>query len=220
MGFDVMKIGLLFPQWTSTCLGNVSILVSLQPELTMETAIKYIGKRISFQEDADKLSIIVLGKEEGNRPMLRALWLFAWLIIGAFIVKELNNLSPEDELRIVLFVFMGFWTYYLFRVLRALYWQWKGRESILLKKDEAVMKEAFGNLGKAFTLQTSNLVPMKIREKESGFFALFDDSFWSIGKGELQFQVDGRVYYFGKRLSEGDRDALMKVFNKNLKSFQ
>jgi hypothetical protein len=186
----------------------------------MEAKIKYIGKRISYQEDAEKLSIIILGKEEGNRPMQRLLWLFAWLIIGSFILNELNTLGPEDELRVVLFVFMGFWSYYLFRVLRALYWQSKGRESILVKKDEVLMKEAFGTLGKAFTLQTSNLGAMQVREKETGFFSLFDDSFWSIGKGELQFQIDGRIYYFGKRLSESDRNSLMRLFNQKLKSFQ
>jgi hypothetical protein len=186
----------------------------------MDNKIAYIGKRISYQEDTEKLSIIVLGKEEGNRPTLRLLWLFAWLLIGFFITQELKKLSPDDELRIVLFVFMGFWAYYLLRVLRALYWQWKGRESILVKSEQCMMKEAFGTLGKAFDFHTSNLSPMKIREKDSGFFALFEDSFWSVGKGELEFQVNGRTYYFGKRLTEKDRGALMRLFNKKLKTFQ
>jgi len=186
----------------------------------MEDTLKYIGERISYQEDQERLSMVILGKEGGNRPMLRLIWFIAWLLIGALVFQELGRLDPEAELRVVLFVFLGFWAYYLFRILRALYWQWKGRESLLLKKDELMIKEAFSDLGKAFRHPTSKVFPMEDRVKELGFFALFEDSFWSIGRGELQFQVNGRTYYFGKSLSQEELDALKKLFNKKLKEFQ
>ncbi len=183
-------------------------------------SIKYIGERISYQQEEDRLSIVVLGKEEGSRPTQRMLWLFAWLIIGFYITSEVKTLEAQDDLRPFLFTFLGFWAYYLFRVLRALYWQWKGRESILLKADGIFIKEAFGSLGKTYCHPLANVNLMEPRTKNEGFFSIFEESFWSIGMGELQFVVDGRTYLFGKRISESEGKAIMKVFNEALKKIR
>ena len=179
-----------------------------------------LSNRTSYLESADRLSIVVSAKSDGQKAMLRWFWAIAWLFIGGYVIYELGKEGLEKEVKLVLNIFLVFWFYYLVRIVRTLFWQLKGEERLLLKEDGLTLKDAFGEWGKAISFHVDNVSPMKAREKEIGWRSLFEDSFWALGLGVTQFQVEGRVITFGRGLEDKERNALIRLFNKKLKQLK
>lgn len=179
-----------------------------------------LSERTSYLETEDRLSIVVSAKSDGQRAMLRWFWSVAWIFIGGYVFYELRNSGLEKEVKLVLNVFLVFWFYYLVRIVRTLFWQLKGEERLLLKEDGLTLKDAFGEWGKAVSYHVDNVSPMQAREKDLSWRSLFEDSFWALGLGSAQFQVEGKMLSFGRELDDKERNALIRLFNKKLKQLK
>lgn len=178
--------------------------------------ITELSPRSSYYSDTDRFSLVILGQEDGNRPKLRLLWLGAWIIIGLLLPYEARGLEMSRDMGLMLFVFMCFWGYYLFKILRAVRWHQVGKEMLLMKGGVLVHKNSIGEVGRSKKYDLSNVLPMRMKESTTGFAAVFEDSFWGTGIGCIELMAEGRTLLIGKRLNSQEAQKVMQLFNKEL----
>ena len=181
------------------------------------TKVKEVSYRTSYLDSAERWSLVILGKEVGNRPMLRYAWLIAWLIIGVLVVMEADRLGGDEDVRMILMVFMAFWAYYFYRIIRAVRWHQVGKEMLMIKGELLLHKNSFGEIGRTREYDLRMVRPMKMREPAEGFASLFEDSFWSNGIGSIELPIAAHSLLIGKRLSEEESEQVITRFNKELK---
>ncbi|NND95563.1 MAG: hypothetical protein HKN45_11930 [Flavobacteriales bacterium] len=186
----------------------------------MSEEVKEISNRSSYLETEERFSLIIIGRLKGKVPNLRVIWAIAWVIIGIAVTSEAKRLGVNADARMVLFVFMAFWAYYLFRIVRAIRWNQVGKEMLMMKEESLYHKNSFGDFGRTREYHLANVNPLKLREKKDGWASLFEDSFWSIGIGALELEIDGKILSIGIRLDDTEAKKVMSVFNNELKRRQ
>ncbi len=179
--------------------------------------VKELSYRTSFLDSEERWSLVILGKETGNRPMLRYAWLVAWLVIGVAVVMEADRLGSDEDIRMILMVFMAFWAYYLFKIIRAVRWHQVGKEMLMMKGDLLLHKNSYGEIGRTREYDLSMVRAMSMRQPTEGFASLFEDSFWSNGIGSVELPIAAHSLLIGKRLSEKESEQVIAKFNKELK---
>jgi len=185
---------------------------------TKSKLVKEISSRTSYRSDADRFSLVVLGKEEGNRQTIRMVWAAAWIVIGVLVTREAARPEITPDVQRVLFIFILFWAYYLFRIVRALRWHAVGKEMLMVKGDTLTTKNSFGTIGRSKHWDLSRVEPMRLRERPKGFSSLFEDNFWSTGVGSIELPIAGTPRLFGNRLSLKEAEQVIGVFNRELKA--
>lgn len=181
-------------------------------------SVTEISKRSSYFSSEERFSLVILGIEDGNRPKLRLLWLAAWILVGIFVVIEARRLEMSREMGLMLTVFMCFWGYYLFRILRAVRWQQVGKEMLMIKDGKLIHKNSIGEVGRSRSYDLSNVHPMRPKEAIQGFASLFEDSFWGTGVGCIELLAEGSTLLIGKRLNDKEAEKVMSLFNRELKN--
>ncbi len=179
--------------------------------------IKELSYRTSYRDTPERWSLVVLGKEKGNRPFWRYAWLIAWLVIGVLVVMEAERLGQNEDVRMILMVFMAFWAYYLYKILRAVRWHQVGKEMLMIRGELLLHKNSYGELGRTREYDLRMVRPMQKRVPNEGFAALFEESFWSNGIGNIELPIAAHSILFGKRLSEKEVERVISLFNKELK---
>src|SRR5690554_5013769 len=96
--------------------------------------MKWIGDRISFVDNKDNISFVSYPPKIGWKKIVMLLWFILWIAIGVYMTYQFFRDFSRDE-KIVLVVFMSFWTYFAIRVGRTLLYLYYGREFIKLDKD-------------------------------------------------------------------------------------
>ena len=182
-----------------------------------KSKVKELSERISFLDSQERWSLVILGREEGNRPLLRYAWLLAWLVIGVVVVMETDRLGEDEDIRMILMVFMAFWAYYLYRIIRAVRWHQVGKEMLMMRGDLLLHKNSFGEIGRTREYDLRMVRPMQKRKQTEGFASLFEDSFWSNGIGSIELPIAAHSLLIGKRLSEKAAERVMPLFNRELK---
>lgn len=182
-----------------------------------KSKVKEVNERISYLDTQERWSLVILGREEGNRPLLRYAWLLAWLVIGVFVVMEADRLGEDEDIRMILMVFMAFWAYYLYRIMRAVRWHQVGKEMLMMKGELLLHKNSFGEIGRTREYDLRMVRPMQKRIPTEGFASLFEDSFWSNGIGSIELPIAAYSLLIGKRLSEKEAERVMVLFNQELK---
>lgn len=178
--------------------------------------VKEVSYRTSYLDTEERWSLVILGKEIGNRPKLRYAWLAAWLIIGVLVIMEANRLGENEDIRMILMVFMAFWGYYLYRIIRAVRWHQVGKEMLMIKGELLLHKNSFGEIGRTREYDLRMVRPMQMRQPAVGFASLFEDSFWSNGIGSIELPIAAHSLLIGKRLSDEEPKQVIIRFNKEL----
>lgn len=179
-------------------------------------SVNSIDDRVSYLSDEERFSLVVIAKEEGTRATFRYLWLLAWILIGVAVVIEADRLGDDRQVRSILFVFMAFWAYYFYLILRAVRWQQVGREMLLIKGETLTHKNSFRDFGKAYNYPLANVGPISMREKNSSWTSIYEDTFFSTGTGKLQLVAQGRTLLLGRRIDDRTAEQVMKRFNEEL----
>ncbi|MFT4662061.1 MAG: hypothetical protein ACI8XB_002349, partial [Patiriisocius sp.] len=81
---------------------------------------KSIGNRIRYVEDDDELRIEIQSGAENHKVNILLGWLILWIVIGISMVYYLFTQEiTEQNTKIVIYVFFGFWLYYFYKVFRS-----------------------------------------------------------------------------------------------------
>lgn len=179
--------------------------------------MKWIGERISFVEDKQKMTVVIYPEAKGWIKSAMGAWFAMWIMIGVSLSVYYFTTPIEQDLKIALFVFSVFWAYYAVRVGRSFFWILWGKE--LIKIDEAAFmyKKSIRTYGTAKRYLLENISKMRLHEmKEGSFQAIWESSPWVKGGERLEFDYLGKVIRLGRKVSEKDGKLLFKLLSKRI----
>ena len=179
--------------------------------------MKWIGERISFVDDKGKTTIVIYPENVTWIKGLMGAWVAMWLVIGATVVWSYFTFEMTEKEKVVLFVFMTFWTYYATKVIRSFFWLMWGKE--LIKIDEAAFnyKKSIRNYGTAVPYYFENIKKMTMHQPESrSIQAVWEASPWVRGGERIEFEYRGKVIRFGRKLEEKEAKLLFNLVTKRI----
>ena len=181
--------------------------------------MKWIGERISFVDNKDKLTVVIYPPNIGFKYKILVLWSVLWLAIGTYVTAQLAFVVNQKE-QITIIIFLSFWLYFAVRVGKTLIYLTWGREYIKVDKEGLHVKLATGKYGKSKRYFLENLQRFDVIDiKETSFQAVYESSAWVKGSNRLSFEYLGKVYSFGRKLNEKDTTLLYKLMLKRIEQF-
>ncbi len=183
--------------------------------------MKWIGKRISFVDNQDKTTVIITPETVGIYKALIGAWFFMWMTAGiagiwAYRTFEVKK-GMENQLQIIFLIFVAFWIYYTIRVGRTFFWLLWGKEFLKIDKISMTIKTSIRNYGKAkeFYIENISKIKLSMPEKKS-FQAAYENTPWIRGGERLEFEYQGKVIRFGRKLDEQEAKQLFQLITARL----
>lgn len=173
-------------------------------------------KRIVQERKEDGLLIKIKAFREDSKQKNLTIWLLAWSFCGIAIGSQLF-IEDNGELKNMVFIFLAFWAYFEFKVVKAFRWRKGGEEQFWITKDDLHYGRTYFNRGilKPYRKDLVNAV-RPIDSEDNSFVKAFASSYWVIGGERLAITVGGKVIAFGLRLSDKEAKQLMKTLNQEL----
>lgn len=170
----------------------------------------YIGKRISVQQKENELSIVILALQDKIKNIFLFLWVFLWTLSGIIIFSQYFLLTDPGT-KTVLIVWMGFWAYFEYKIIKAYRWRKFGKEIIKIRDGKFLYKRDVSGKGKIKEYQIDFIKDIRhIEPQENSFFESLNDSYWVISNEKLAFDYYGAEIKFGIQLDESDAKSLLK----------
>ena len=181
--------------------------------------MKWIGERINFVDQKDKLTIVILPPRVGFQRYLMLIWMAFWLFVGVVVMLQFFQEYTQKE-KLVLFIFMSFWIYFAVRVGRSLLYLFFGREFVKVDENALYVKQATGRYGSSYQYFLENISKFQlVSVKENSFQSTYENAPWVRGTNKLQFEYMGKTRSFGRKLSEKDAEILFKLITKRIEQY-
>lgn len=179
--------------------------------------MNWIGNRISFVDDKSKTTIVIHPKDIGWLKTLMGAWVSMWLTLGAIVIWTFAVARMTEQESIIIIIFLAFWVYYAFKVMKSWFWLIWGKELIQIDEVHLKYKKSIRNYGKSksFLLENINKMTMHKTEEKS-FQAAWEKSPWVIGGERLEFDYQGKVVKMGRKLDQKDAEILFKLLTKRV----
>lgn len=185
--------------------------------------MKWIGERTSFVDDKNKTTIIITPENVGWQKALLGAWFSMWLTIGGVMIWAYFNLQlgrnqqENDQQKLIIIIFLVFWTYYAFRVGRQFFWLLWGKEYIKINETSLIIKNGIRDYGKASEYFLENINKIRIQQpKENSIQIVWESSPWIRGGERIEFDYLGKVIRLGRKLNEKDTKLLFQLITKRI----
>ena len=144
-------------------------------------------------------------------------WVSMWLTLGAIVIWTFAVARMTEQESIIIIIFLAFWVYYAFKVMKSWFWLIWGKELIQIDEVHLKYKKSIRNYGKSksFLLENINKMTMHKTEEKS-FQAAWEKSPWVIGGERLEFDYQGKVVKMGRKLDQKDAEILFKLLTKRV----
>ena len=189
--------------------------------------MKWLSDRISYHRHDEYTTILISSKVEKWKESLLFGWMMLWLIIGIAIIYVLisgdyvkmdSAKEVKDQARLFLLLFLVFWAYFAYRIVKVYLWRKKGVEYIKLDKDSFLIKRAFGKMGKAHTYKYNEMRELELIDQPVRSFAnVMGSSFWDISNETLNFEFQGKVVNFGIQLEAEEAKKIKQFIDAEIK---
>jgi hypothetical protein len=175
-----------------------------------------VAERIQIKKEKDKTIVTIFPLYDKQKSNLMTVWMVLWLACGAVVLYELfANHSREEKL--VLAVYMVFWTYFAYRIARMLRWRKSGREVITFHQDKVLIGKFVGERGLETSYAAKDIQEVKAPEvNKVSFAAVFNHSYWMEGSEALIFTCGKTKVAAGLQLSEAEQKKLFREFTRLL----
>ena len=183
--------------------------------------MKWLSDRVSYHRHDEYTTILISSKVEKWKESLLFGWMTLWLLIGLTLIYFLvsgNYVQPEstkemiNQSRLFLVIFLVFWAYFAYRIIKVYLWRKKGVEYIKIDSDSFLIKRAFGKMGTAKSYNYNEMRELELINQPARSFAnVMGSSFWDISNETLNFEFQGKVVNFGIQL-EADEAKKVKQF--------
>lgn len=179
--------------------------------------MKWIGKRISFEEDKLKTTIIIYPDNNGWINSIMGAWVAMWYAIGATMIWSYFKLELSEQENIIVIVFLVFWLYYAVKVSRRFFWLLWGKELIKIDETALYYKKSVRQFGKSVPYFLENISKIRLfHPKERSIQAVWEQSAWVSGGERIEFDHMGKIIKLGKKLTEKDTQLLFKLITKRI----
>jgi len=112
---------------------------------------------------------------------------------------------------------MTFWAYYAVRVIRSFFWIMWGKE--LIKIDEVALyyKRSIKNYGRSIPYYFENIKKIALfQPKAKSIQSVWEASPWIRGGERMEFEYQGKMVRFGRKLEEKDSKILFNLITKKV----
>lgn len=179
--------------------------------------MKWIGERISVQDEKKKTTIVIYPEKKPIITGLMGAWVAMWIAIGVTVCWAYFTLVLSNQEQVILFVFMTFWSYYAFRIIRVFFWLLWGNE--LLKVDETAffIKKSIRGYGRSIPYYLENIKKMALSVPEEGSLQIvWESSPWVKGGERISFEYLGKPIRYGRKLNEKDAKLLFNLVSTRI----
>ena len=181
--------------------------------------MKWIGERISFVDDKKKTTILIEPESIFWVNGLMGAWVAMWFVIGAVVVWSLFSLELTDQEKIILFVFLTFWTYYATKVVRSFFWLLWGKESIKIDETALFYQKSIKGYGRSIPYYVDNIQKIRLSiPKDKSIQNVWESSPWVRGGERIEFDYMSKVVSLGRKLNAKDSELLYKLITKKVES--
>lgn len=173
--------------------------------------MEYIGERISIKRIENETSIVILSTVDKMKKKLLIAWFVLWTICGIIVFTQYFTITDEQT-RVAILVWLGFWAYFEYKTYVAVMWRSFGLEKIKLRDRKLFYKRAVRGKGKVKVYEFDFMKEFRIVEsQENSFFENLNNSYWVIAGEKLAFDYYGKEIKFGIQLNDADAKALHKL---------
>ena len=179
--------------------------------------MEYIGERISLKQKENELSIVILSFKNKAKNNLLFCWFVLWSISGIFVFTNYFTIIDQNT-KAAIIVWLGFWGYFEYVILKAYFWRKSGKEIIKLKDNKLMYKRFVLWNTKIKVYEYEFIKDFKIIEpKENSFRENLNNSYWVIAGEKLAFDYYGKEIKLGIQLIQNDAEFLKKRIQKEVK---
>jgi hypothetical protein len=195
---------------------------------------KWISDRISTFTDKAYTSIIIFPKRKRWKEALLFAWTLGFTFVGVYLIyvlffdmNSINNSqtqlegNPVEVLRqqkIYLTIFIAFWVYFEFKVVKGLLWVVLGKEMIKIDSDAIFIKNSILSYGKSNRYFHENIKKMELIEhKEFSFGFDYENAFWRKGTDSIIFDHKTKPISFGRKLDAQTARLLLRFISDRQK---
>ncbi|MFK8037167.1 MAG: hypothetical protein AB8B74_02670 [Crocinitomicaceae bacterium] len=193
---------------------------------------KSIGDRISYFDEKKSFSAIIYPARKRWKEAILFAWLMAYSFVGIYMMyllffgmDTIDNSgidgNKEDILKnqkIYLSVFIAFWGYFEFKVVRGFLWLIKGKELIRIEGGQLVIKNSIFGYGKAHKYFTDNIKDFDLIEHKTFSFGFdYENAFWRQGTDTIIFSAKQKSVGFAKKIPQKEANLLMRLLKDRIK---
>ena len=189
--------------------------------------MKWLSDRVSYHRHDEYTTILISSKVEKWKESLLFGWMTLWLLIGLTLIYFLvsrNYVQPDstkemmNQSRLFLIIFLVFWAYFAYRIIKVYLWRKKGVEYIKINSDSFLIKRAFGKMGTAKSYNYNEMRELELINQSARSFAnVMGSSFWDISNETLNFEFQGKVVNFGIQLDTEEAKKVKQFIDAEIK---
>ena len=179
--------------------------------------IQLISKRSSVLIKDGVFSLVILPTDDKKKTNLLFLWLLAWTISGVIVIGNYFTIT-QDKAKLLLIIWIAFWAYFEFKIVRVFMWKRFGKEKLWIKNGLLLYKEDINGRGKTKEFDLNLISNFELITLTNGSIAdAFSQTFWVKGGERIQFTCQSKVIKFGMQLADDEAKKIISALNKQLK---
>lgn len=183
--------------------------------------MKWIGEQISFHEEGNISSFVIFPRKKTWLISLMGAWSAMWLTIGITMIWAYFALSLTQTEKIIVVVFLSFWLFYAYQILRAFTWMMGGKEMLRFTPERMIYKRSYYGYGKAHPIFYENIDKITLHlPSEKSIQQAWENAPWTVGGERLEFKQIGKTFKLGRKLNEKDAQTLYQMITKRVEQAQ
>ncbi len=178
--------------------------------------IQTIGKRSSILIKDQVFSLVILPTEDKKKVNLMFLWLLSWSVSGVIVSANYFTLQQESA-KLFIIVWLGFWAYFEFQIVRVYMWKRFGKEKLWIKNGTLFYQQDINGKGKIREYDVNLVSNFELVELTRGSIAdTFSQTFWVKGGERIEFTCQANKIRFGMQLEDEDAKKIITALKKCL----
>lgn len=180
--------------------------------------IQVISKRSSVLIKNQVFSLVILPTDDKKKTNWMFLWLLAWSVSGVIVMANYFTLT-QDKAKLMLIIWLAFWAYFEFKIIRVYMWKRFGKEKLWIKNGKLLYQQDINGRGKVKEFDLNLVSDFSIVALTPGSIAdTFSQTFWVKGGERIEFTCQSKLIKLGMQLDDDEAKKIITALNKFLKS--
>lgn len=171
--------------------------------------------RVKITTKKDSKLIEVFPNNFPAKNLVMQVWLILWSICGAMVLYQLFTTNYSNT-KVICIIYMGFWSYFEFLILKIYRWRKGGKEEIEILSDKIIISRLTYNKGlpSSFLKNEISNFRLNTNQKQNMFVKMLFDDYWTAGNESILFDSNNKTHGLGLQLTEEEAKKLLKHFGK------
>jgi hypothetical protein len=173
--------------------------------------IENISPRASLKRNGEDLSLVIMSSTDKSKAKYIGTIMVLWLVGGIYIGINYFRITDSNE-KVMIIVWMAFWLYFSYIILKSFFWQYSGKEIIQVRNGKLFYKKDTSGRGWVQNYKLENLKNLKkYEDKSPSWSKKFGGDYWSTDCDSLSFEYEEKEIAFGYRLTEKESEKIQKI---------